>query len=94
MVKSKNPREVREQVIQRHYQALKKMNFGSEKNIEREEHVVMGFSSLDVNMKIYPVQHQNTSAQDAEESYHLEIPVQSYGTHLSKKTLVSIEVDD
>jgi hypothetical protein len=94
MVKSKDPREVREKVIRRHYGALKKMNFGSEKNMESESSLVMGFSPLDINMKIYPVQHQNTSSQDSNESYVIGVSIVDHGTHSSKKSMVSIEVDD
>ena len=89
-----DPKEVRERVIKRYYGALQKMNFGSTKNIDKNEEVVLGSSvNDDIFTALIPIQYQSTAEMSEEEVFFSEIPITKASTHGSYKRKVSLEVD-
>lgn len=90
MVKNKDPREVRERVIKLYYEALKGMNFGSDKNIDNSEEVAMGLSHNDSTLAVSPIQTQNTSGVDLDDVYYTDLPVSQMGTNKPEKKVIII----
>lgn len=94
MVKYKDPRETREKIIQRDYEFYKNLNFGSEKNIEREENIAVGTSGVDIILNVSPILITDSQeVNEINETFTIEIPNIQVNTAYGEITKINVKVE-